>query len=319
MTRFVVRRLIQAGLTLLGITVLTFTLVRLAPGDPVSLMLAGSAEMTASDIAAIRAAYGVDESIPRQYLRWLGRVLSGDLGHSLLYKRPVAQMIGATLPNTLQLSGCALLVALLVGVPLGLMAALRRGSLADQAIRVLSVAGHAIPPFWLGLLVILTLGVQLRLLPIGGMLTIGASDWDVADRLAHLVGPVLTLSLAGIANYTRYLRTEVLDVLAQDYVRTAEAKGLPARTVTFGHVLRNALLPVVTALGGVLATLVSGSLVVEQVFAWPGMGRLTFEAARAKDYPVIMGVVVLSSGLLLLSYLLRDLVYGVVDPRVSRR
>jgi peptide/nickel transport system permease protein len=319
MTRFIARRLIQGVLTLLGITILTFTLVRLAPGDPVSLMVAGTAEMTADDLAAMRAAYGVDEPIPQQYLRWLGRLLTGDLGQSLLYKRPVTQMIGATLGNSLQLSGLALLVALLVGVPLGTLAALKRGSLADQAIRVLSVVGHAVPPFWLGLLFILTLSVQVRLFPVGGMLTIGASDWDLGDRLLHLAGPVLTLSLAGIANYTRYLRTEVLDVLAQDYVRTARAKGLHERSVTALHVLRNALLPVVTALGGILATLVSGSLVVEQVFAWPGMGRLMFDAARAKDYPVIMGVVVLSSGLLLLSYLLRDLLYGLVDPRVSRR
>jgi peptide/nickel transport system permease protein len=318
MTRFVVRRLIQGVLTLFGITILTFTLVRLAPGDPVSMMVAGSAEMTAADIAAIRAAYGVDEPIPQQYVRWLGRLLTGDLGQSLQYKRPVTQMIGATLANTLQLSALALAVALLVGVPLGTLAALRRGGYVDQMIRVLSVAGHAIPPFWLGLLFILILSVQFRLFPVGGMLTVGASDWDLGDRLAHLVGPVLTLSLAGIANYTRYLRTEVLDVLSQDYVRTARAKGLHERTVSLAHVLRNALLPVITALGGILATLVSGSLVVEQVFAWPGMGRLTFEAARAKDYPVIMGVVVLTSGLLLVSYLVRDLLYGVADPRVSR-
>jgi peptide/nickel transport system permease protein len=318
MTRFIVRRLVQAVLTLLGITILTFTLVRLAPGDPVLMMVAGSAEMTADDIAAIRAAYGVDESIPQQYVRWLGRLLVGDLGQSLQYKRPVSQMIGSTLANTLQLSALALAVALLVGVPLGTLAALRRGGCVDQAIRVLSVAGHAIPPFWLGLLFILILSVQFRLFPVGGMLTVGASDWDLGDRLAHLVGPVLTLSLAGIANYTRYLRTEVLDVLAQDYARTARAKGLHERTVSLVHVLRNALLPVITALGGILATLVSGSLVVEQVFAWPGMGRLTFEAGRAKDYPVIMGVVVLTSTLLLVSYLIRDLLYGVADPRVSR-
>jgi peptide/nickel transport system permease protein len=318
MTRFIARRLIQGLMTLFGISILTFTLVRLAPGDPVMMMVAGTSEMMAADIAAIRAAYGVDEPIPQQYLRWLGRLLTGDLGQSLQYKRPVSQMIGATLLNTLQLSGLALTVALLVGVPLGTLAALRRGGYVDQAIRVLSVAGHAIPPFWLGLLFILILSVQFRLFPVGGMLTVGASDWDLGDRLAHLVGPVLTLSLAGIANYTRYLRTEVLDVLAQDYVRTARAKGLHERTVSLVHVLRNALLPVITALGGILATLVSGSLVVEQVFAWPGMGRLTFEAARAKDYPVIMGVVVLTSALLLVSYLIRDLLYGVADPRVSR-
>jgi peptide/nickel transport system permease protein len=317
-TRFIVRRLVQAVLTLLGITMLTFVLVRLAPGDPVSMMVAGSGEMSAEDIAALRAAYGVDEPIPQQYLRWLGRLAQGDLGYSLLSKRPVGQMIAAALPNTVQLSLLALLVALVVGVPLGVVAALKRGSWVDQAIRILSVGGHAIPPFWLGLLFILTLSVQLRLFPVGGMLTIGASEWDIGNRLAHLVGPVLTLSLAGIANYTRYLRTEVLDVLAQDHVRTARGKGLSERRVVLMHVLRNSLTPVVTALGGVLAALVSGALVVEQVFAWPGMGRLAFEAARGKDYPVIMGVVVLTSALLLVSYLIRDILYGVVDPRVSR-
>lgn len=318
MTRFIVRRLIQAALTLLGVTMLTFALVRLAPGDPVSMMVAGAGEMSAEDIAALRAAYGVDEPLPQQYLRWLGRLAQGDLGHSLLSKRPVSQMIAAALPNTIQLSLLALLVALLVGVPLGIIAALKRGTWVDQAIRVLSVGGHAIPPFWLGLLFILTLSVQFRLFPVGGMLTIGASEWDIGDRLAHLVGPVLTLSLAGIANYTRYLRTEALDTLAQDHVRTARSKGLPERGVLVWHVLRNSLTPVVTALGGVLAALVSGALVVEQVFAWPGMGRLAFEAARGKDYPVIMGVVVLTSALLLVSYLIRDILYGVVDPRVSR-
>ena len=318
MTRSILRRLVQAGLTVLGVTILTFAVIKLAPGDPVSLMVAGSADISASDAAALRQAYGLDDPLPQQYLRWLGRVVQGDFGQSLLYKRPVLQMIGATLPNTLQLSGLALLVALLVGVPLGALAALRRGTVWDQAIRVFSVVGHAVPPFWLGLLFILILAVKFRLFPVGGMLTVGASEWNVGDRLMHLVGPVLTLSLAGIANYTRYLRTEALDVLGQEYVRTARAKGLREQSVVLIHVVRNALLPVVTALGGVLATLVSGALVVEQVFAWPGMGRLAYEAARAKDYPVIMGVVVLSSAVLLLGYLLRDIAYGIVDPRVSR-
>ncbi len=318
MTRFILRRLVQAVLTVLGVTILTFALIKLAPGDPVSLMVAGSADVSPNDLTALRQAYGLDDPLPQQYLRWLGRVVQGDFGQSLLYRRPVLQMIGATLPNTLQLSGLALLVALLVGVPLGALAALRRGSFGDQVIRVFSVVGHAVPPFWLGLLFILILSVQFRLFPVGGMLSVGASPWDLGDRLVHLVGPVLTLSLAGIANYTRYLRTEALDVLGQEYVRTAHAKGLRERAVLLTHVVRNALLPVVTALGGVLATMVSGALVVEQVFAWPGMGRLTYEAARAKDYPVIMGVVVLSSAVLLLGYLLRDIAYGIVDPRVSR-
>jgi peptide/nickel transport system permease protein len=278
----------------------------------------GAADLTAEDYAALRRSYGLDEPIPVQYLSWLGRTLSGDFGQSFLYRRPVIQMIAASLPNTLQLSVLALLVALLVGVPLGVVAARYRGTLLDQVIRVLSVAGHAVPPFWFGLLFILILSVQLRLFPVGGMLTIGKSEWDVGDRLAHLVGPVLTLSLAGIANYSRYMRTETLDVIGQDFIRTARAKGLRERSVLYVHVLRNALLPLITALGGLLASLVSGAVVVEQVFAWPGMGRMTYEAARAKDYPIVMAVVVISSALLLVSYILRDVAYAIADPRVRQ-
>jgi peptide/nickel transport system permease protein len=157
------------------------------------------------------------------------------------------------------------------------------------------------------------------LFPVGGMLTVGSEPWDIADRLRHLVGPVLTLSLAGIANYSRYMRTEALDVINQDFIRTAYAKGLHHRTVLYVHALRNALLPVITSLGALLAALVSGAVVVEQVFAWPGMGRMTFEAARSKDYPIVMAVVVISSALLLVSYILRDIAYAVADPRVRHR
>lgn len=318
MTRFVLRRLLHAAVTLVGITVLAFVLMRSAPGDPLTLMLADSSDLTVEDLAALRAANGLDRPVAEQYLQWAGRLLRGDLGQSLLYGRPVREMILAVLPNTLLLSGLALLLALLVGVPLGLAAAWRRGSWLDHLIRVTSVVGHAVPSFWFGLLIILVLAVGARLLPVGGMLSIGASPWDVADRLLHLVGPVVTLSLPGIASYTRYLRTEALEVLGQEYVRTARAKGLPLRAILSVHVLRNALLPVVTSLGGALATIVSGTLVVEQVFAWPGMGRLTFDAARGKDYPVVMGVVVISATVLLLGYLARDLAYALVDPRVRR-
>jgi peptide/nickel transport system permease protein len=315
MGRFVVRRVLQAIPTFFGITLLSFVVLRLAPGDPVLIMFGGG-NLRADEIEALRKAYGLDQPIPVQYLSWLGHVLQGDFGRSFLYKRPVLEMIQSALPNTLLLAGLALACTVLVGVPLGVIAARYRGTWVDQLIRVLGVAGHAIPEFWFGLLFILILSVQFRLFPVGGMLTVGKDALDVPDRLTHLVGPVVTLSLGGIANYSRYMRTEVLEVLGQDYVRTARAKGLRENVVLSVHALRNALLPLVTALGTGIALVLSGAVVVEQVFAWPGMGRMTFEAARSKDYPIVMGVVVISSLMLLVSYILRDVTYSIVDPRV---
>jgi len=318
MGRFVVRRLVQAVPTFFGITLLSFIILRLAPGDPVTLMVGGTQGMRAEDLAAMRSAYGLDQPLPIQYLSWLAHLLSGDFGRSFLYKRPVIEMIQASLPNTLLLAGLALTLTVVVGVPLGIIAARFRGSWLDQVIRVVGVMGHAIPAFWFGLLFILILSVQFRLFPVGGMLTIGKDSFDIPDRLAHLVGPVLTLSFAGIANYSRYMRAETLEVLGQDYVRTARAKGLQENIVLFVHALRNALLPLVTALGTQIAFLISGAIVIEQVFAWPGMGRMTYDAARSKDYPIVMGVVVISSLVLMLSYIARDVAYGLVDPRIKR-
>lgn len=316
MGRFVVARVLQAIPTFVGITLLSFVVLRLAPGDPVSLMVAGAQNLRPEDLVAMRAAYGLDQPLPVQYLSWLRHVLVGDFGQSFIYHRPVLDLIGSALPNTLVLGILALLVAVVVGVPLGVVAARYRGTWIDQIVRILGVAGHAIPDFWFGLLFILILSVQLRLFPVGGMLTIGKDNLDLPDRLAHLVGPVLTLSLANIANLSRYTRTETLEVLGQDYVRTARAKGLRENVVLFIHTLRNATLPLVTALGNSVAFLLSGAVIVENVFAWPGMGRMAYDAARSKDYPVVMGVVVIASAVLLFSYILRDVAYGVADPRV---
>jgi peptide/nickel transport system permease protein len=317
MGRFVLRRLIQAIPTFFGITLLSFAVLRLAPGDPVLLMF-GAQNLRADEMAALRASYGLDQPLPIQYLSWLGHLLSGDFGRSFLYKRPVLEMIQASLPNTLLLAALALVLTVAIGVPMGVLAARYRGSLLDQVIRVVGVAGHAIPIFWFGLLFILILAVQFRLFPVGGMLTVGKDQFDIPDRIAHLVGPVVTLSLAGIANYSRYMRTETLEVLGQDYIRTARAKGIHENVVLFIHALRNALLPLVTALGTQIAFLLSGAIVTEQVFAWPGMGRMAFEAVRSKDYPIVMAVIVISSVMLLVSYIVRDVAYGVVDPRVRR-
>jgi peptide/nickel transport system permease protein len=255
--------------------------------------------------------------MPLQYIDWITNAVRGNFGESLIYHRESFTMLLERVPNTLVLAGAALLLQLVIGVPLGVVAAFKRGTWIDGAIRVFGVAGHAVPPFWLGLILIIVFAVQLRWLPSLGMLTVGHDQLDILDRLKHLILPAFVLALTGIANYSRILRTETLDVLAQDFVRTAYAKGLRERTVVFTHALRNALIPVVTALGAVLAGLVSGALVIEQVFSWPGVGQFTFQAAIAKDYPIVQAGVMFSSTLLVISYLLRDLTYAIVDPRIK--
>jgi peptide/nickel transport system permease protein len=314
---YIIRRLVYAIPTLLGISVIVFLLTRLSPGDPVRLYTFGALNITEEDIQALREHYGLNKPLYEQYGSWLLQVLQGDFGKSLQYNRPALPLLLERLPATLQLAFAALALQLAVGVPLGVIAALKRGTWIDNVIRVFGVVGHAIPTFWLGLLMIILFAVILRLMPSQGVLTVGHDVWDIGDRIKHIIMPAFVLALAGIANYSRYLRTETLDVINQDYVRTAHAKGLPERTVVYVHALRNALIPMVTALGGLLAALVSGALVVEQIFTWPGVGQFTYAAARSKDYPVIMAGVMVASTLLVLSYLLRDIMYAVVDPRIK--
>ena len=319
MRTFILRRLIYAIPTLIGVSIITFAIVRLSPGDPIRLYTFGARDITNEDIEALRRVYGLDKAIPLQYIDWLSRVVRLDFGQSFIYHKDAGSLILEILPNTLQLAVVSLVLQILIGVPLGVVAALKRGSWVDGLVRVFGVAGHAIPAFWLGLVLIIVFAVQLRLLPSQGMMTVGRDQWDLFDRLKHMLLPAFVLSLTGIANYSGILRTETLDVLSQDFVRTAHAKGLHERTVVFVHALRNALIPVVTALGGILAALVGGALVVETVFSWPGIGRFTFAAAIAKDYPIIQAGTMIASVLLVVSYLLRDIAYAVVDPRIKVR
>jgi len=314
---FILRRLVYAIPTLIGISIITFVIVRMAPGDPIRLFTFGQRDITGEDIERLRHVYGLDKPLPFQYVDWMISVLQLNFGQSFIYHQDAFQLLLTRVPNTLQLAVVALVLQLLIGVPLGVIAALKRGSWIDGAIRVFGVAGHAIPQFWLGLVLIIVFAVQLRLLPSQGMLTVGKDVWDVADRVKHILLPAFVLSLTGIANFYRILRTETLDVLGQDFVRTAHAKGLHERTVVFVHALRNALIPVVTALGGILAALVGGALVVEQVFSWPGVGQFTFQAAIAKDYPIVQAATLFVSVLLVISYLLRDIAYALVDPRIK--
>jgi peptide/nickel transport system permease protein len=314
---YIIRRLIYAIPTLLGISVIVFLITRLSPGDPVRLYTFGALNITEEDIQALREHYGLNKPLYEQYASWLFQVLQGDFGKSLQYNRPALPLLLERLPATLQLAVAALVLQLTIGVPLGVIAALKRGTWIDNVVRFFGVIGHAVPTFWFGLLMIIVFSVTFRLMPSQGVLTVGHDVWDIPDRIKHIVMPAFVLALAGIANYSRYLRTETLDVISQDYVRTAHAKGLSERTVVFVHALRNALIPMVTALGGILAALVSGALVVEQVFTWPGVGQFTYAAARSKDYPVIMAGVMVASTLLVASYLLRDIMYAVVDPRIK--
>jgi peptide/nickel transport system permease protein len=314
---FIIRRLLYAIPTLIGISIITFAIARLAPGDPIRLFTFGVRDFTQADYEQLLHRFGLDKPMPLQYIDWITNALRGNFGESLIYHRESFAMLMERVPNTLVLAGAALLLQLVIGVPLGVLAAFKRGTWVDGAIRVFGVAGHAVPAFWLGLILIIVFAVQLRWLPSLGMLTVGHDQWDILDRLKHLILPAFVLALTGIANYSRILRTETLDVLSQDFVRTAHAKGLRERTVVFTHALRNALIPVVTALGGVLAALVGGALVIEQVFSWPGVGQFTFQAAIAKDYPIVQAGVMFTSTLLVISYLLRDLTYAIVDPRIK--
>ena len=317
MRNFILRRLVYAIPTLIGISIITFVIVRMSPGDPIRLFTFGQRDITGEDIARLRHAYGLDKPIPLQYVDWLIAMLQLNFGQSFIYHQDAFQLLLTRVPATLQLAVVALGIQLLIGVPLGVIAALKRGTWADGVIRVFGVVGHAVPAFWLGLVLIIVFAVQLRWLPSQGLLTVGKDVWDLPDRLRHILLPAFVLSLTGIANYSRILRTETLDVLSQDFVRTAHAKGLHERTVVFVHALRNALIPVVTALGGILAALVCGALVVEQVFSWPGVGQFTFQAALAKEYPIVQAAPMFVSVLLVVSYLLRDIAYAIVDPRIK--
>jgi peptide/nickel transport system permease protein len=316
--RFILRRLLYAIPTLIGISIITFLIAHLSPGDPIRLYTFGDPNVTPEDIAFLREQLGLNKPLPLQYVDWLGRVIQGNFGDSIIYRGQAATSLIATrIPNSLQLAAVALLISLFIGVPLGVIAALNRGGRIDQFARVFSTVGFAVPAFWLGFIFIIVFAVHLRWLPSQGMLTIGKDQWDIADRLKHILMPSFVLALGGIANYSRIMRTETLEVINQDYIRTARAKGLFEQTVIAVHAVRNALIPMVTALGGILAGLIGGALIIEQVFTWPGVGQFTYQAVIAKDYPVVMAGVMISSVLLVASYLIRDLVYTLVDPRVK--
>jgi peptide/nickel transport system permease protein len=323
MPRYVLTRLAQAVPLLLILTLLVFGLTLLLPGGPLA-QFASDPSMSATDLQQLRHYHGLDQPAPVRYLEWLGAMLHGDFGTSYASHEPVASLIAERLPNTLLLQGIALVVTLLIALPLGIVAALRQHSWVDYLATFVSSVGHAVPTFWSGLLVIILFAVQFRAwglpaLPATGMVTLGSSGGSLPDRAAHLVLPVAVLVLFNASQYTRYIRTSMLDVLGQEYLRTARAKGLAERGLIVRHALRNAALPVVTLLALEIPVLFSGAVVVESIFAWPGMGRLFLDSAVRFDYPVLLGLVTIVATLVILSALVCDLVYAWLDPRIRLR
>jgi peptide/nickel transport system permease protein len=314
-TRFLLRRLAQNVLLLVVMSMVTFTLLHLAPNSP--FHIEGDPTQSPADVERIRANYGLDQPLPVQYARWVGRLVQGDLGRSYATPEPVAGLIFERLPATLLLTGSALMLSFGVGVPLGVIAAVRRGSWVDNAIRVVSVALDATPGFWLGLLAIVFLGGQLGWFPQGGMYDLSTRDrLDLSDRIRHLVLPATVLASGGWVGLSRVMRAETLEVLRQEHVRTALGKGLAWNTVLWRHVVRNALLPLVTSAAGILPGLVSGAALIEIVFSWPGLGRLALDSALRHDFPVILANWLIISVLVLLGRMLADVLYALADPRV---
>jgi len=320
MARWLVRRLAQSAITFGVVVLLLFVLMRLAPGDPLSRLQDGR-PMSPEEIAWTRKLYQVDRPMGEQLVSFLTGVGRGDLGNSIAYGLPVTTIIRNRLPATLLLGGTVLLLNFTLGLWLGVRQAVRRGSREDRWLTTLSLAGYAIPSFWLGLVLAWAVGVKLRWLPPGGMtnplLSADAGPAALAlDVAAHLILPALTLSAVTIAGTMRYQRSAMLEVLRLPYIVTARAKGARESAVTWRHAWRNALFPVVTLFGLWLPLLVTGSVFVETVFVWPGLGSLAAGAVGARDYPLLMGTSLLAAGLVIAATLLTDVAYSLLDPRV---
>lgn len=316
MTGFLVRRLGQSILLLWLVSVIGFAVLHMAPGGPLAQFTL-TPGMTAAELHRIAHQMGLDRPLPVQYWEWFHRMLVGNWGRSYRDSQPVLWVIGARLPATLELMISSTLLAVILGTWIGVMGAIRRYSLFDQLATVGAMIGLSIPTFWFGLVVIYIFSVVLGWLPPGNLHTIGNSSF--LDYLWHLIGPAVVLALVTVAIWSRYMRSSMLNVIHQDFVRTARAKGLPERVVVLRHALRNALLPMIAIAGLQLPALLGGALVTETVFTWPGMGRLFLDAIGYRDYPVVMGILMVSALMVIVSNFIADLLYAAADPRIRLR
>ncbi|HHY54496.1 MAG TPA: ABC transporter permease [Chloroflexi bacterium] len=321
MRTYFLRRLLHAIPLLFVLSIVLFLVVRSAPGGPLA-QAERNPNITAEQREQLRARLGLDQPLHVQYITWISSVAQGDLGRSIKTNRPVAEMIGERVLNTLLLVGTAFILTVLIAIPLGALSALRQYSWFDYLVTTFSFAGQSAPVYWLGLVAILIFYVWLDnpftggpLLPAGGMYTLGAPK-TLADLIWHMILPVAVLCSTWVAWYSRFFRASMLETLNADYVRTAIAKGLSRRRVVYGHAGRNAVIPLITMIALDLPSVFAGALFIETIFSWPGMGRLFWEAARGRDYPVLMAIIMINAVLIILANLIADMLYARLDPRV---
>ncbi len=310
---YLIRRVASMIPLLIGVSLILFGVLHLAPGTPLDVY-ADNPSVSQTALDEMKVALGLDQPLPIQYVKWFTAFFQGEWGYSIRTARPVTVEVAERFGPTLLLGGTAFVLALLLAVPLGILSALRRYTAVDYAITLASFLGISMPVFWLALMLQLLFSVQWRVLPSAGMMTIGGGTF--VDVLRHLLLPAVILAFASVAGWSRYMRSSMVEVLSQDYVRTAKAKGLAARKVVWRHALRNALIPVITVVALDFAGIISGAVITETIFAWPGIGRLFIDSMNGRDYPVLMALMMLGSFALVVSNLLADLAYAAADPRI---
>ncbi|QED47231.1 ABC transporter permease [Cytobacillus dafuensis] len=315
MVSYIFRRTLMAIPLLLGITILSFAIIKAAPGGPVAMLM--DPKMKASDKEKFEEKYGLNDPIPVQYFKWLGNMAKGDFGESLIKRgTPVSELILNRLPNTLLLMTVSFLLTVLIAIPIGIYSAMRPYSPLDYTFTVGSFLGVATPSFWFGLILIMFFSVTLGWFPTGGVATLNA-PFSLWDRIHHLILPAFVLATADLAALTRYTRSSMLDVLKQDYIRTAMSKGFKEKKVVIKHGIRNGMIPIITLFGLMLPSFIGGAAITEKVFSWPGLGQLFIDSAFQRDYPVIMALTVISAVFVVIGNLLADILYAIFDPRIE--
>ena len=313
MLSYLTRRLGGGLIVLMIVTFLGYALIGLMPGDPIDQMLAGNPDLTAQDVLRLKAIHGLDLPLMDRYWAWLSSALQGDFGYSRLYRQPVGDILMPRLGASLLLLGTALILSLCIAVPLGIVAAARSNGPVDHLVNLICYAGISVPPFWLSLMLIALVAVPIAWIPAGGM---GDPDLSMLQRLPYMLLPVTALTLSAVGGFTRFLRGAMLEVLSEDFMRTAKAKGAGPYRRFVGHALRNALLPLITLIALSFGSLFSGTLIIETIFGWNGMGRMIFEATMGNDFNLALVALIVTTGFTLIANILADVVYAVLDPRI---